>query len=143
MLVYTELVIALYLFNLFIYKITALLAVLRYTGDQHIFWSDLALVLGFSETEAEYIRSDNCRTQDQKRDFFKRWLDKGNASWAILVSALRHPQVQGGGFIARKIVEDHPKDGCMYLILILYQLSNLGYNYTFSLSVKLKMTVSL
>ena len=47
---------------------------------------------------------------DVKKAFIKKWLERGTASWAILVSALRDELVKENA-IANTIAKDHPKKG--------------------------------
>ena len=48
--------------------------------------------------------------------FIKHWLNSGNASWAILVAALRD-SVVGLGALADKIAKKHPNPGFISLAL--------------------------
>ncbi len=70
-------------------------------------WSTLPLLLGISEEDKSRIMTDNHSAKDQHQAFIKAWLQKGEASWAILTSALRDPLVDQGD-CANAIAKKYP-----------------------------------
>ena len=70
-------------------------------------WNLLSLLLGVDDADVQRIKQDNTgQAYDQQQGIIKAWLDNGNASWAILVSALRDKMV-GKGAIGNIIAKDH------------------------------------
>ena len=69
-------------------------------------WEYIALLLGISEADLKCIKINHGKSQH--KSIIKKWLDSGNASWAALVSALRHELV-GKGAVANAIAKKHPK----------------------------------
>ena len=77
---------------------------MRYTNNITD-WSVLGLLLGLSEPDLRNINSDPV---NKHKAFVTTWLDRGSASWAILVSGLKDPLIRMNE-IANKIAKDHPK----------------------------------
>ena len=67
-------------------------------------------MLGLSEGDIGNIKHDNQIAMDMKKAFIKKWLETGTASWAILVTALRHNLMKKNA-IADKIAKEHPNKG--------------------------------
>ena len=84
-----------------------LLAVCRATKDIYD-WSFLALLIGVSESDYQRIKQSIPNPAEQQKAIIQKWLDSGEASWAILVSALRDELV-GKAAIGDQIAKDHPK----------------------------------
>ena len=79
---------------------------MRATGDVTN-WNMLSLLLGVDDADVERIKLNNPgQAYDQQQGILKAWLDNGNASWAILVSALRDKMV-GRGAIGNTIAKEH------------------------------------
>ncbi len=55
-------------------------------------WSVLALVLGLTDKELKECHKDP--TDNKHKAIIRIWLEKGKASWASLVSALKHTLVR-------------------------------------------------
>ena len=71
-------------------------------------WSILSMLLGVDDAAVKRIRQDNPgEALDQQKAIIMAWLDTGKASWAILVSALRHKLV-GRAADGNKIAKAHP-----------------------------------
>ena len=70
-------------------------------------WYFLALLLGISEADFERIQQDEKMGKDRQKAIIKQWLQFGNASWAMLVSALRDKVVLQVA-IAKNIADSHP-----------------------------------
>ncbi len=70
-------------------------------------WYFLALLLGISEADFERIQQDERMGKDRQKAIIKQWLQSGNASWAMLVSALRDEVVTQVA-IAKNIADNHP-----------------------------------
>ena len=87
-----------------------MIAVLRATCDIPD-WFVLASLLGVSSADVERIRSDVHGALNQQKAIIKKWLDLGEASWAILVSALRDNLVEKVA-TANAIAKQHPS--CEY-----------------------------
>ena len=80
-------------------------------------WDFLASLLGISEVDLKCIQSDHKESLRQRnKAIITKWLDSGNASWAALVSALRHDLV-GKGAVADNIAEKHLKSNKNNVIL--------------------------
>ena len=80
----------------------------RATVDIHD-WSILALLIGVSEGDYQRIKQSIPNPAEQQKAIIQKWLDSGEASWAILVSALRDKLVCKAA-IGNQIAKDHPKD---------------------------------
>ncbi len=70
-------------------------------------WYFLALLLGISEADFERIQQDEKMGKDRQKAIIRQWLQSGNASWAMLVSALRDEVVTQVA-IAKNIADNHP-----------------------------------
>ena len=82
---------------------------MRYTDSIIHLTHILGLTLGLNEIELQVIKVDSRPTShDQHLAIVTKWLVKGSASWAALVSALRDPLI-GRNDIADQIARDHPK----------------------------------
>ncbi len=70
-------------------------------------WSILAILLGISEADKTRIMKNNPGdAKGQHKAFVKAWLENGEASWAILASALRHQLVKQVA-CANEIAKNH------------------------------------
>ena len=71
-------------------------------------WNILSLLLGVEDVDVQRIRQDNPGASlDQQKAIIMAWLNKGSASWAILVSALRDSLIKRGAD-ANRIAKAHP-----------------------------------
>ena len=73
-------------------------------------WSIVALLLGLSNYTLKDINERSMYSQNASAIVIE-WLERGSASWAVLVSVLRDPLVHETN-IADKIAKDHPKGIC-------------------------------
>ena len=71
-------------------------------------WSILALLLGLSPADVNYIESTAEDTKKMKMSIISKWIESGTASWAVLVTALNHSLI-GQGAVAVDIAKKHPK----------------------------------
>ena len=71
-------------------------------------WNILSLLLGVEDADVQRIKQDNPgESLDQQNAIIKAWLNKGSASWAILVAALRDSLIKRGAD-ANRIAKAHP-----------------------------------
>ena len=71
-------------------------------------WNTLFLLLGVEDADVQRIRQDNPGASlDQQEEIIKAWLNKGSASWAMLVGALRHKLMERGAD-ANRIAKAYP-----------------------------------
>ena len=71
-------------------------------------WSILPILLGISNVEKDQIMSDHSgQAAIQHQKFIRAWIKSGNATWAILVGALRDDLVKEGA-CANNITKNHP-----------------------------------
>ncbi len=70
-------------------------------------WSYLALLLGIDEADYDRIMTDIALSSHQRKAIITKWLANGEASWAVLVSALRDELVNKQG-LANWIASEHP-----------------------------------
>ena len=70
-------------------------------------WSPLGLVLGVPQHEIAKIEEQYRNVKNQQQHILSYWIDKGDASWAVLVQALCSPLVNKVG-LSREIAENHP-----------------------------------
>ena len=71
-------------------------------------WNILSLLLGVKDADVQRIRQDNPEASlDQSKEIITAWLNTGKASWAILVSALRHNFIKREAD-ANRIAKAHP-----------------------------------
>ena len=74
-------------------------------------WSILGLNLGVPQYEIDIIKKQYDSVRDQQQYILSYWIDKGDASWAVLVQALCSPLVNKVG-LSREIAENHPCTQC-------------------------------
>ena len=79
-------------------------------------WTFLHLLIGISQADFTRISKDYQRVKDRQMAFIKNWLNSGNASWAILVAALRD-SVVGLKALGDKIAKRHPNPGFISIVL--------------------------
>ena len=91
-----------------------IIAVMRYTKDIKD-WSVLSLLLGLSERDLHDINIDEQTSTEKHKAIIIKWLDRGSASWAQLVGALKDDLIQQVD-IANNIATHHPR-GKVTLIL--------------------------
>ena len=71
-------------------------------------WNILSLLLGVEDVDVQRIRQDNPGASlDQQKAIIMAWLNKGSASWAMLIGALRHSLINRGAD-AKRIAKAHP-----------------------------------
>ena len=69
-------------------------------------WNGLGLALGLPPYILGRIKQQYTTVQDQLQDVLSHWIGTGNASWAVIVEALRSPLVNMEG-LAKKIACNH------------------------------------
>ena len=79
-------------------------------------WTFLHLLIGIPQADFTRISKDHQNIKGRQMAFIKHWLNSGNASWAILVAALRD-SVVGLGALADKIAKKHPNPGFISIAL--------------------------
>ena len=78
-------------------------------------WSILSLLLGVEDADVQLIRRDNPGASCvQQKEIIMAWLNKGSASWAMLVGALRH-NLMKRVTDASRIAKAHPSKGFIIL----------------------------
>ena len=71
-------------------------------------WGTLSLLLGIDNADVQRIRQNNPGASfNQQTAIIMAWLNKGKASWAALISALRSDLI-GRGADANRIARAHP-----------------------------------
>ena len=71
-------------------------------------WGILSLLLGVEEADVQRIRQGNPgESLVQQKAIIMAWLNKGSASWAMLVGALRNSLVKRGAD-ANRIAKAYP-----------------------------------
>ena len=71
-------------------------------------WNILSLLLGVEDADVQFIRQDNPGASPvQQKEIIMAWLNKGSASWAMLVGALRHDLIKREAD-ANRITKAHP-----------------------------------
>ena len=70
-------------------------------------WIILAPLLGVSAATVERIKAKEPEPLTQQKEIIEKWLQLGTASWAVLVSGLRHDLVQEIT-TADEIARQHP-----------------------------------
>ena len=71
-------------------------------------WNILSLLLGVEDADVKCIRQDNPgASRVQQKEIIMAWLNKGSASWAMLVGALRHNLMKRDAD-ANRIAKAHP-----------------------------------
>ena len=71
-------------------------------------WSNLAHLLGLSLADFDRIVADEHKSSGQQKAIIRKWIDSGTASWAVLVTALKHDLV-GKQAVANTIAKKYPK----------------------------------
>ena len=69
-------------------------------------WFQLGLKLNIPSHELDRIKDDECDEKDRLCGMIRYWLNTGQASWFILVEALKSPLVNMKG-LAMKIAGNH------------------------------------
>ena len=71
-------------------------------------WNILSLLLGVEDADVRRIRRDNPGASlVQQKEIIMAWLNKGSASWAMLVGALRNSLIKRDTD-ANRIAKAHP-----------------------------------
>ena len=71
-------------------------------------WHSLGLKLGLKQHRLDIIQNDHKeKIEECKKAMVSRWLDTGEASWRVLVTALASKLVGKEG-LARSLAEQHP-----------------------------------
>ena len=71
-------------------------------------WNVLSILLGISNADKTRIMSDfHGQTHAQQQEFISIWLKNEKASWATLVTALKH-QLVNKGAVANIIAKKYP-----------------------------------
>ena len=71
-------------------------------------WDMLSLLFGVSSADVDHIKQNNPRDAESKEQAIVRaWILTQNASWANLVSALRHKLVKMNAY-GNQIARSHP-----------------------------------
>ena len=70
-------------------------------------WIILASLLGVSAATVKRIKAKEPEPLTQQKEIIEKWLQLGTASWAVLVSGLRHDLIQEIN-TADKIARQHP-----------------------------------
>ncbi len=73
-------------------------------------WDIIALLLGISNADVKrYHQNNRGDVEEFTKAIIVAWIDLGIASWAMLVSALKHQLVKQVA-VANKIAADHPSE---------------------------------
>ncbi len=71
-------------------------------------WGMIPILLGVKDADLQRIKMNHRgEAFTQHQAIVRAWLENGDASWAVLVSALRDGLVRKGGF-ANTIQRNHP-----------------------------------
>ena len=71
-------------------------------------WDTLFFLLGVEDADMQRIKQDNPGASlKQQREVIRVWLNKGSATWAMLVGALRDSLIERGSD-ADRIAKAHP-----------------------------------
>ena len=70
-------------------------------------WPILGIALGLPVHAVDRLKRENLSISDLQRNMLQYWLETGDASWAVLVNALKSDVVAKVG-LAKKIAKEYP-----------------------------------